>query len=72
MGQIGFSIHMISQQHMRHVVLGSPGVYNWKGNVVLMTAKANDSFLKPIIPLSAKIKQLYNYNYFGKYCFSIV
>jgi len=68
MSQIGFSIHMISQQHvMPHVVLGSPGVYNWKGNVILITVKTNDPFLKPIIPSADKIKQLHSYNYFGKY-----
>ncbi|CAL1684033.1 unnamed protein product [Lasius platythorax] len=64
MGQIGFSLHMNSLRDV-NVMLGAPGVYNWKGDAILTTALINKPFLRTIIPSPAREQQIHSYNYLG-------
>jgi len=65
MGQAGFSLHMNSR-HAVNIAIGSPGVYNWKGDAILIVAPMNGSFSHIVIPSLAREPQLHSYNYFGK------
>lgn len=40
MAQIGFTLHITSNKLRRDMILGSPGVYNWKGLSVLDTDRS--------------------------------
>ncbi|XP_024893200.1 integrin alpha-9-like [Temnothorax curvispinosus] len=62
MGQTGFSLHMNSR-HEVNIVMGSPGVYNWKGDAILTSM--NDSFSRTVIPSLAREQRVHSYNYFG-------
>lgn len=66
MSQLGFSLHMNSLKYGTSVILGSPGVYNWKGDTILATAAAHDQlFLNTVVPSVAKEESIHSYNYFG-------
>jgi len=68
MGQAGFSLHMNSR-HTINVIIGSPGVHNWKGDAILMVAPMNGPFSHTVIPSLAREPRLHSYNYFGKHIF---
>lgn len=61
-GQAGFSLHMNS----RYIAIGCPGVYNWKGDVILTTGSMDNPFSHTIIPSLVKESRFHSYNYFGK------
>lgn len=61
-GQAGFSLHMNS----RYIAMGSPGVYNWKGDAILTTASTGGPLLRTVIPSLAREPRVHSYNYFGK------
>ncbi|XP_011062197.1 PREDICTED: integrin alpha-PS4-like [Acromyrmex echinatior] len=63
-GQAGFSLHMNSQYTV-NIAIGSPGVYNWKGDAILAVALMNGSFLRTVIPSLAREPRIHSYNYFG-------
>ncbi|KAL6431766.1 hypothetical protein ACFW04_007349 [Cataglyphis niger] len=65
MGQVGFSLHVNSPRYDVSVVLGAPGVYNWKGHALLITASIDEPFSRRIIPSLAREQQIHSYNYFG-------
>ncbi|KMQ91516.1 integrin alpha-ps4 [Lasius niger] len=65
MGQIGFSLHMNSLRYDVNVMLGAPGVYNWKGDAILTNALINEPFSRTIIPSPAREQQIHSYNYLG-------
>lgn len=65
-GQLGFSLHMNFLRYGTNVAMGSPGVYNWKGNVVLNTAVSNGPFSRTIIPSLVREERVHSYNYLGK------
>jgi len=69
MGQIGFSLHVNSLGDDVKVTLGAPGVYNWKGDAILITTSVDGSFSRTIIPSLAREQQVHSYNYFGKNVF---
>ncbi|XP_070157103.1 integrin alpha-PS4 isoform X2 [Polyergus mexicanus] len=64
-GQVGFSLHVNSLRYDASVALGAPGVYNWKGHALLITASIDEPFSRRIIPSVAKEQQIHSYNYFG-------
>ncbi|XP_025265268.1 integrin alpha-4-like isoform X2 [Camponotus floridanus] len=65
MGQIGFSLHVNSLGDDARVTFGAPGVYNWKGDAILITTSLDGSFSRTIIPSLAREQQVHSYNYFG-------
>lgn len=69
MGQIGFSLHVNSLEYDVNVALGAPGVYNWKGDAILITTSRDESYSRTIIPSLAREQQIHSYNYFGKCIF---
>lgn len=64
-GQMGFSLHMNSRSTV-NVAMGSPGVYNWKGDAILTIAPINGPFLRTVIPSLAREQRVHSYNYLGK------
>lgn len=66
MGQIGFSLHVNSLGYDVNVALGAPGVYNWKGDAILITTSIDEPFSRTVIPSLAREQQVHSYNYFGK------
>ncbi|KAL0127515.1 hypothetical protein PUN28_003059 [Cardiocondyla obscurior] len=65
-GQAGFSLHMNSRGTVVNIAMGSPGVYNWKGDAILTVASINSPFSsRTVIPSLAKEPRLHSYNYFG-------
>lgn len=72
MGQVGFSLHVNSPEYDVSVALGAPGVYNWKGHTLLITASINEPFSRGIIPSLAREQQVHSYNYFGKDNISLI
>jgi len=65
-GQAGFSLYMNSRNTI-NVAIGSPGVYNWKGDAILIDAPMNSRpFSHTVIPSLAREPQVHSYNYFGK------
>ncbi|KAM0729346.1 Integrin alpha-PS4 [Formica fusca] len=64
-GQVGFSLHVNSPRYDVSVALGAPGVYNWKGHALLITASIDEPFSRKIIPSVAREQQVHSYNYFG-------
>lgn len=69
MGQIGFSLHVNSLEDDTKITLGAPGVYNWKGDAILITTSTDGSSSRTIIPSLAREQQVHSYNYFGKSVF---
>lgn len=63
--QVGFSLHMNSR-HTVNIAIGSPGVYNWKGDAILTVAPIDGSFSRTVIPSVAREPGIHSYNYFGK------
>lgn len=63
-GQTGFSLHMNSRYTV-NVAMGSPGVYNWKGDAILTIAPVNRPFTRTIVPSLAREPRIHSYNYFG-------
>lgn len=66
MAEIGFSVHITSNELQRDLVLGSPGAYDWKGSVMLETTSLNGN-RRTIIPSIKKERRIYYTDYFGKY-----
>lgn len=67
MGQAGFSLHMNSMWGRDHVALGSPGVYNWKGDAIKYTAaSAHGDFTNETIPSVAEMQYTNSFSYLGK------
>lgn len=64
-GQAGFSLHMNSRYTV-NVAMGSPGIYNWKGDAILTVASMDGPFSRTVIPSLAREPRLHSYNYFGK------
>ncbi|XP_017761213.1 PREDICTED: integrin alpha-5-like [Eufriesea mexicana] len=64
MSQVGFSMHMTSNELKWDLILGSPGVYNWKGTPLLAT-QSIDSEMQTIIPSIKDEKAVQTNNYFG-------
>lgn len=70
-GQVGFSLHMNSRYSV-NVAIGSPGIYNWKGDAILTVSSMVGSFSRTVIPSLAREQRVHSYNYFGKDIFPIV
>jgi len=70
-GQAGFSLHMNSQYTV-NVAIGSPGIYNWKGDAILAVAPMNGPFSRTVIPSLAREPRIHSYNYFGKDIFLLL
>lgn len=65
MSQVGFSMHMISNESKWDLILGSPGVYNWKGTPLLATQSIHGE-MQTIVPSIKDEKAVKTNNYFGK------
>ncbi|XP_012523377.1 integrin alpha-PS4 [Monomorium pharaonis] len=63
-GQVGFSLHMNSR-YIVNAVMGSPGIYNWKGDAILTVASMDGPFSRTVIPSLAREQRVHSYNYFG-------
>nr|XP_033205662.1 integrin alpha-4-like [Bombus vancouverensis nearcticus] len=64
MSQVGFSMHMTSNDLKWDLILGSPGVFNWKGMPLLVT-KSVDGKMQNIIPSIKDEGSIRANNYFG-------
>lgn len=64
MSQVGFSMHMTSNDLKWDLILGSPGVFNWKGMPLLIT-KSIDGEMQNIIPSIKDDGSIRVNNYFG-------
>lgn len=69
--QVGFSLHMNSRDYGADIVLGSPGVYVWRGDAILITAAFNGSASQTIIPSVVKETRIDFHSYFGNVTFLI-
>lgn len=65
MSQIGFSINMVSIGLKWNLILGSPGVFNWKG-LPLLVKKPIYGKIQFIIPSTKNEKRIRENSYFGK------
>lgn len=65
MGQVGFSMHMTSNELMWDLILGSPGVFNWKGTPLLVT-KSIYGKTRTIIPSIREERRIHTNDYLGK------
>ncbi|KAL6264540.1 hypothetical protein P5V15_004645 [Pogonomyrmex californicus] len=64
--QVGFSLYMNTRHRDTvNVAIGSPGVYNWKGDAILGVASMNGPFDHTVIPSVAREQQIHSFNYFG-------
>lgn len=63
--QLGFSLHMNSRNHDVDIILGSPGVFVWKGDAILISTAFNKSTSYTIIPSVVGEAQLDYHDYFG-------
>ncbi|XP_011872800.1 PREDICTED: integrin alpha pat-2-like [Vollenhovia emeryi] len=63
-GQAGFSLHM-SSRYTVNIAMGSPGIFNWKGDAILTVASMDDPFSRTVIPSLAREPRVHSYNYLG-------
>ncbi|KOX74851.1 Integrin alpha-8 [Melipona quadrifasciata] len=64
MSQVGFSMHMTSNDLKWDLILGSPGVFNWKGTPLLVTKSIHDK-TQTVIPSIKNEKNIHTNSYFG-------
>ncbi|PBC26440.1 Integrin alpha-PS3 [Apis cerana cerana] len=64
MSQIGFSINMVSIGLKWYLILGSPGIFNWKG-LPLLVKKPIYGKIQFIIPSTKNEKRIRENSYFG-------
>ncbi|XP_076235049.1 integrin alpha-5 [Calliopsis andreniformis] len=64
MAQTGFSLHITSNELKRDIILGSPGIYNWKGLSLLYTDLFDDR-TQIIIPSFKSESRIRDNDYFG-------
>ncbi|XP_017793585.1 PREDICTED: integrin alpha-8-like [Habropoda laboriosa] len=64
MGQAGFSVHMTSDELKSNLILGSPGIFNWKGTPLLVT-KPIYGQMQTIIPSIGNEGSIHSNDYFG-------
>ena len=65
MSQVGFSMHMTSNDLKWDLILGSPGVFNWKGTPLLVT-KSIRGKTQTVIPSIKNERSIHTNSYFGK------
>ena len=66
MSQVGFSMHMTSNDLKWDLILGNPGVFNWKGTPLLVTKSIHNK-MQTVIPSIKNETSIHTNSYFGKY-----